>query len=84
MNDEVICEVHGPQQKAYVCEHIVQTLHDGKPRGLCWSNDNGWCSACEDLRISSGGDWTDDLMRKIGVTLVCSGCFNEAKRINDR
>lgn len=83
MSHEVICEVHGTQQKAYVCKHIVETLQDRKPRGFFWSNDSGWCSECEDLRINSGGDWTDDLMNEIGVKLVCSGCFEKAKRIND-
>jgi hypothetical protein len=82
VSNEVICEVHGTQQKAYVCEHIVNTLQDEEPRGFFWSNDSGWCSKCEEIRIEAGGDWTDDLMKEIGVKLVCSGCFEKAKHIN--
>jgi hypothetical protein len=89
MNDTwtVECHRHGPQQKAFVCEHIASSLRTGVPVGFHWSGkDQGphpdaWCSLCEDARLGAGGDWTPEVEKMLGVTLLCGLCYETAKEI---
>ena len=91
MTDEerfVECEKHGKQQETFVCQHIIQTLQDNKPRGFCWADDpekprpDAWCSECESRVQATDGEWTDDSEAFAGVKLLCSECYNKAKEIN--
>ena len=94
MNDEeryVECCTHGKQQATYVCQHIVQSLRDGKPRGF-WSAEpepgnerpDSWCTACEEKVNSTGGEWNDESEEFAGVTLLCGECYDRAKEMNRR
>ena len=33
------CCEHGEQEETFVCQHIVETLKDKKPRGFWWSSE---------------------------------------------
>ncbi|WP_273999127.1 hypothetical protein [Vibrio parahaemolyticus] len=92
MNEEdqyVECCTHGKQQVTYVCQHVVKSLRDGKPRGF-WSAEpepgnerpDSWCSACEDKVNSDGGEWNDESEAFAGVTLLCGACYDRAKEMN--
>lgn len=92
MSDEykfVECYTHGKQQATYVCQHILQTLKDGKPRGF-WSAEpesgderpDSWCTACEEKVNSFGGEWNDESEAFAGVTLLCGACYDRAKELN--
>ncbi len=92
MSDEykfVECCTHGKQQATYVCQHIVQTLKDGKSRGF-WSAEpeqgnerpDSWCTACEEMVNSLGGEWNDESEAFAGVTLLCGACYDRAKELN--
>nr|OEF44024.1 hypothetical protein OAC_20180 [Vibrio cyclitrophicus 1F273] len=55
------CCEHGKQQQTYVCQHTVESLKDGNPRGFWWSIEqpesprpDAWCSECEDLENKIG------------------------------
>ena len=91
MSDEghyVECCEHGKQQATYVCQHIVQSLRDGKPRGF-WSSEESpensrpdcWCSACEDI-VNRVGEWNDESEAFAGVKLLCGACYDKAKQMN--
>lgn len=91
MSDEghyVECCEHGKQQATYVCQHIVQSLRDGKPRGF-WSSEeslenprpDSWCSACEDV-VNRAGEWNDESEAFAGVKLLCGACYDRAKLMN--
>lgn len=91
MSDEehyVECFKHGKQQATYVCQHIVQSLRDGQPKGF-WSSgespDNprpdSWCSACEEV-VNRVGEWNDESESFAGVSLLCGACYDLAKEMN--
>ncbi len=93
MNEEtqyVDCCTHGKQQATYVCQHIVQSLRDGIPRGF-WSAEpeagdlrpDSWCSACEEMVTKSDGEWNDESENFAGVTLLCGACYDRAKAMNN-
>lgn len=85
----VECPVHGKQHATYVCQHIVQSLRDGVPRGF-WSAEgepgelrpDSWCDACEEKLNSTGGEWNDESEQFAGVTLLCGACYDRAKSMN--
>lgn len=91
MNDEqkyVECSEHGKQQETFVCQHIIETLEDGKARGFWWANDpenprpDAWCSECEKKVQASNGEWNDENEAFAGVKLLCGACYDRAKEIN--
>ena len=62
----VECCEHGKQQSTYVCQHIVQSLENGEPRGFCCSTESpnnprpdAWCNECE-VRVNEAGEWNDE------------------------
>ncbi|MGI9341500.1 MAG: hypothetical protein ACR2QV_01535 [Gammaproteobacteria bacterium] len=84
----IACDEHGQQQATCVCQHIVQTLADGEPRGFWWANDpdsarpDAWCSECEARVQDTGGEWNDENEGFAGVTLMCGACYDRAKEVN--
>lgn len=86
MGDLVQCSTHGSQPEAFVCQHILASLDSKQAVGFHWSaEDDGptpdaWCSDCEGARHAAG-DWSDDLMRQVGIALVCASCYRAAKDI---
>jgi hypothetical protein len=84
---KVKCAVHGLQDEAFVCTHIVQSLHTGTPVGFHWPADSdqihpdAWCSHCEDARIVAGGDWTPEVNEQLDIQLLCGSCYEFAKSI---
>ena len=87
----VECCTHGKQQATYLCQHVVQSLRDGEPRGF-WSAEpapgnerpDSWCSACEDKVNSTGGEWNDESEAFSGVTLLCGACYDRAREMNNK
>ncbi|WP_215408428.1 hypothetical protein [Vibrio gigantis] len=89
MGNRVIkCCVHGEQQETFVCQHIIQTLEDGKARGFWWANDpenerpDAWCTECEHMVQITNGEWTEESEAFAKVSLLCGACYDKAKSIN--
>jgi hypothetical protein len=86
----VQCDEHGKQPATCVCQHIVQTLMDGQPRGFWWAADaenskpDAWCSECEAYVQASGGAWTEENEAFAGVKLLCGACYDKVKESNLR
>jgi hypothetical protein len=84
----VECPEHGSQPATFVCQHIVQSLRDGVPRGFLWPAGTGmerpdaWCVSCDDAVEATGGEWTDESEAEAGVTLLCAACYDRAKEMN--
>lgn len=63
--DAVQCPTHGPQEKAYVCQHLVQSLSMREPAGFFFAGGprgDAWCAECEEVRLREGGesgDWNE-------------------------
>jgi len=87
--NSVSCKRHGPQPETFVCQHIVQSLHDRRPVGFFWSSEtpsarpDAWCSACNQRVAATGGEWTPEAEAEAeaGVTVLCGACYDEAKSL---
>jgi hypothetical protein len=84
---KVQCGTHGWQEQTFVCQHIVQSLHTGIPVGFHWpaeqsdARPDAWCLACEEARAQEGGDWTPEVVKRLGVKLLCGSCYDDAKSL---
>lgn len=86
---DIQCAVHGAQPAAYVCEHLLLTLHDSQPRGFFCDGDpselpDAWCADCDHMLNAHGGEWTEELEGTVGVRLICGQCYGRIRAINRR
>ena len=56
MSGTVSCNIHGDQQEAFVCKHILLTLKDKTPRGFIWTVDEesgyqAFCESCDESAV---------------------------------
>ncbi|MDX1572353.1 MAG: hypothetical protein R3200_17865 [Xanthomonadales bacterium] len=87
-NGCVECCHHGRQPATFVCQHLVQSLRDGRARGF-WTSaedpDNprpdAWCGDCEAL-VNRVGEWNDESEAFAGVSLLCGLCYDRARALN--
>ena len=88
IESEIQCERHGPQPKAYVCRHIVESLRDRQPRGFWFESDDSsprpdaWCTGCNEHLPTTGGVWTEEAEASLEITLLCGKCYDDAKALN--
>jgi len=81
------CATHGPQPETFVCQHIFRSLDTKVAVGFHWSREDSgpfpdaWCSECEAARSAGDGEWNDELMKMVGVKLLCAGCYTNVKSI---
>lgn len=82
------CQLHGEQQKTYVCQHLVRALQTGEKVGFFWSGGSrgdAWCSACEAVRILEGGttgDWNQRSEEFAGIKLLCGACYDRLRELH--
>lgn len=82
---KVECEIHGDQEEAFACQHIVSSVVTGIPVaffGLKNQTKNILMlgvSSVEDARIEAGGDWTPEVEKLLSVKLLCGACYEYAK-----
>ena len=81
-DEEVSCDTHGNTRATFVCCH----LKDGHDLGFHCSSDeddpwpDAWCSECEAV-LERDGEWTEE--NSPDLTLLCTGCYEIARRNND-
>ena len=87
-DDLIECAEHGSQQATFVCQHVVQTLRDGIPRGFWCSEESpenprpdAWCNECE-ARVQEAGEWNDENEAFAAVTLLCGACYDRVLAMN--
>ena len=84
----VYCSEHGQQEETFVCQHIVETLKDKKPRGFFWSSSqnikrpDAWCYDCNTRVKAMDGEWTEDIEKHANIQLLCGKCYDNAKKLN--
>jgi hypothetical protein len=81
------CEKHGAGELVHVCNHIVQSIRDNKPRGVyVWKDDEGvtcaWCNDCA-LRAEASDQGPNRVPLKFQVENVCNQCFETVRVLND-
>jgi len=85
---KIECNNHGTQTETYVCQHIAASLSTKIPVGFHWPESSAepypdaWCSECESSRIEAGGEWTDEVVKKLGVKILCCECYTIAKNLS--
>jgi len=87
MNEDVNCRIHGKQLRTRVCQHLVQSLDTSVAVGFHWfEGDTGvypdaWCSACDAAMPFDDAAWSEELKNQVGISDLCSSCYERAKNI---
>jgi hypothetical protein len=82
------CCEHGQQEATFVCQHIVETLKDGKARGFWWSSEqdvkrpDAWCHECNDKVKATDWEWTEENAEFANIQLLCGKCYDNAKELS--
>jgi hypothetical protein len=83
---EVDCGRHGISQATFVCRHLAG---GGEGLGFCCADDEGnprpdaWCDECDTV-LQQEGEWNDRSEAFAGITVLCAGCYDEARRCNQQ
>ena len=86
-DNQVECQSHGLQERTFVCQHIVQSLHTRLPVGFfvgpesTEARPDASCNICNDARESAGGEWTDEVMKIVQLKILCGACYDEAREL---
>ena len=87
-SNRIKCSVHGEQDETFVCQHIVETLHTGRSAGFHWPRasegdprPDAWCTQCEQERVAAGGEWTEQVMEFVQMSVLCGACYDRAKKL---
>jgi hypothetical protein len=77
---QVCCPRHGDSHATYVCRHLA----NGRGRGFFCADDeddprpDAWRAACDEV-LRQEGEWNDRSEAFAAVTLLCAGCYDEAR-----
>src|SRR5262245_51967658 len=77
------CDHHGNCYATFVCRHLAS----GQGRGFFTANvdddpkPDAWCFACEQV-LKAVGTWNDESESFAGISLLCSGCYDDARQRN--
>jgi hypothetical protein len=80
------CGRHGVREETFVCQHIAYSLTTRRPVGFFWAQQaktrpDSWCLECNERVKRTGGEWVGEAGEKLGVKLVCAGCYDDAKEM---
>ena len=83
--DLVSCGTHGARPAAFVCRHVLESLHTRSPVGFntpedADDDDQGWCDACERVRAREG-EWNERSEAYADIRLICLDCFRQARAL---
>ena len=82
------CDQHGRQDVTLVCQHVVQTLHDRRPRGFFWPGESSEprpdarCGECNQMLEAAGWEWSEPAIEHAHIQILCAACYDEAKALN--
>ena len=80
--------VHGTQEITFVCRHLAESLRTGTKVGFFWASEprgDAWCTECENVRISEGGesgDWNERSEAFAQIKLLCGACYDAVRKLN--
>lgn len=85
----VRCDEHGSQPKAYICQHLLSSMYDRRPRGIVVcdtdpedGSTSAYCWGCQSMLEQGGGEWTDEMSDRLGVKIICAECLRKCIEIN--
>jgi hypothetical protein len=85
-SEKVSCEQHGESHATFVCGHLARNAG----LGFFTSDDSGddprpdaWCGSCDEVLAREGG-WNERSEARAHITLLCAGCYDDARRRNRR
>ncbi len=81
------CADHGPRPETFVCQHLALSLRTRKPVGFFWAQGakerpDAWCQECNQRVKAAGGRWVGEAAEKLGVRLICAGCYDDLHELN--
>lgn len=82
----VECDKHGKGAATFICRHLAFGVRCGYH---CSTDDpddpwpDAWCSGCDEVLEREGGAWNDASEEFAGVSLACSGCYEDHKARNE-
>lgn len=81
------CPEHGRQSETFVCQHLALSLRTRTAVGFFWSpghkeRPDAWCHECNERVKPTGGRWVGEAAEKLGVRLVCAGCYDDLRELN--
>jgi hypothetical protein len=87
---EVHCDEHGDSPACFVCRHLSESLQSGigslgfvVPEALDpGDSPQAWCFECDNFMEDRGGEWDTIGEQFAGITLACSGCFEQLRELN--
>jgi hypothetical protein len=84
--DRIDCDLHGPSDIAFVCQHIARGLLRRERVGFYWTgadpddpHPDAWCAACEERRNRDGGEWVGAAEKHLQAKILCAACYQVAK-----
>ncbi len=84
--ERIECDLHGPTEIAFVCQHIACGLLLRERVGFYWTgadpddpHPDAWCTACEDRRNKAGGEWVGAAEKHLQAKILCEECYQVAK-----
>jgi hypothetical protein len=87
--ENVRCNVHGLQQRTFVCQHIAEGLSSHKrvgffatPHAPDTARPDAWCSACEERLRTTGGEWVDQALEHLQAKILCGACYDVARQFH--
>ena len=88
MSRTIQCTQPGLNEETFVCQHLVKSLSTQMRVGFFYSHEprgDAWCRAGEEVRVREGGesgDWNERPEQFAGISLLCGGCYDEIRALN--
>jgi hypothetical protein len=81
MDYPVECAKHGLTEACFVCQHLAHRTGQGffVADEKQSARPHAWCAACDEVLLHAGGQWDDETEAFAGVTMICSGCYDEIR-----
>jgi len=78
------CADHGESVATFVCRHLCSGVACGyhcsdEADGDPWPD--AWCDRCHEA-LNREGEWNDTSAAEAGITLLCSHCYEDARKRN--
>jgi hypothetical protein len=85
-DDSIICDMHGPSQRTFVCQHVAEGLLNRERVGFFWTVEgpenpypDAWCTACEERVRETDGEWEGEALAHLNPQIMCCHCYEVAK-----
>ena len=83
---KIRCAAHGYQDRAYLCQHLFDSMSTGVPVGWNCTDEtelqgHAWCSICETVWDGAEDECTPEVEACMELRIVCAGCYRCAEDV---